>query len=1225
MTRLLVPIHLSALVERVQGEVYADTKFKPVDRKVDKPTRQKILPDPFANLSEEGGTRQKGVYLHWALPDALARFDSKAKRFPPLPCRWVVIRSSGTPEKRQVQAWLLADIHQPEVAVLDLSSSATIPEISGSADLNITGPDHADPSWFAYYDNTYRRLSFYDSCSGITSGPLSYLVCGWHVRTHYDPLHNGSQPLSEAGLYTRLAELGWNVKSVDGVLNTLPSATLYHGAAVAIGWPNPGWPGDGGGDLVPEEDMRPDPSSLTIVLGDRTSAAIAELFTGNNATAEQLIELLVGGEIRDLSQVNGAHLAAVNAHRGAFKAATRPSTTSEIIYVPEIISEPTPAPSRLHPLDASRPEQGGLLYASAQAHDGVVRPFQPDPFSRATSDAPQGVRSSSSNWKKPDTDPGEFDRVHRPEPRTYLPNDPMLVLLGAGRTYRHGEDGRFDALGTLPCRVSGDTVSLLGRPGQTDGGGRDLLPHKSATELNLPTSVLDKDIASDIEALLIEVHALDPAMNPSVTGSTTIDPLAELRAEWLVAKARDAVPGSDPSDPLPVVRTDGVYPAPLSITLPERPWNPLHLDWSVEWTPSRRALHDWVLDDIDFEPASSAASDATSLLIKGQAILTASPAKELRDAIQATIDSLGRQPNAQDVIDQILAAFSATDVTNLIFQFAHTDLVSAPLAGFVDRLRGIPEGTWIGKSGIIGSSSVIRNAEKEETYTAELVIAGTFTLGQLRLVDTFGRKLDLLPGAPPARICQSLQHPENPAVALQRPRFTAPATIDFRYIRSTAVGDLSKADVDTGQIPLIGLLTPNPFDGSLEVHSVEGQSLGQLRLGHNGRALWEASPGTAAVVGAPPAQAIGTRNPAEQILSALIEGIVRSDENRSAASLQDSALAILLRAVDTTRFTIDLTAKAGMQHLQALLGSPIAILRARVRISLDDPQADPARPVTIPIRLGSIGNVHDGLFCFYLTDQVDRLHLIHPALASAELLALRGRAADDIGSESITDAHADTSGIVWIDAGRDLDILLLVAPGADVSLTSGLAPGKVLEMQREWLDKPISQLTPTLRFDAVLRNPQAARFPTATDVQGDWKWHHHVSPTEWKSELVMQPADGQLDPARPAVVEDGYLRVDLKPDPPYNSVMLKIVAVRRLGVSQTIQKIRVESRSGKMTDFTRDEAVAMALSGRFSFFTQVEGYPQVNVIVDETDRGTKFLRTEGDQVPGNNLYSLPPF
>jgi hypothetical protein len=180
-------------------------------------------------------------------------------------------------------------------------------------------------------------------------------------------------------------------------------------------------------------------------------------------------------------------------------------------------------------------------------------------------------------------------------------------------------------------------------------------------------------------------------------------------------------------------------------------------------------------------------------------------------------------------------------------------------------------------------------------------------------------------------------------------------------------------------------------------------------------------------------------------------------------------------------------------------------------------------------------------------------------------------------------------------------------------------------MQREWLDKPVSQLTPTLRFDAVLRDPLAARFPAATDVQGDWKWYHRISPVEWKSDLVQQPTDGQLDPARPAVVEDGYLRVDLKPDPPYKGVSLKVVAIRRIGPAHTIQRIRVQSSSGKLTDFGIDEAVAMALSGRFSFYTQVEGFPQVNVIVDETPTGRKFLRTEVDQTTGNNLNSLPTF
>jgi hypothetical protein len=43
-----------------------------------------------------------------------------------------------------------------------------------------------------------------------------------------------------------------------------------------------------------------------------------------------------------------------------------------------------------------------------------------------------------------------------PGARWYRPWSPQIVLQGAGRPYRFGEDGRFDTVnGTLLCRTSG--------------------------------------------------------------------------------------------------------------------------------------------------------------------------------------------------------------------------------------------------------------------------------------------------------------------------------------------------------------------------------------------------------------------------------------------------------------------------------------------------------------------------------------------------------------------------------------------------------------------------------------------------------------------------------------------------------------------------------------------------------------------------------------------------
>jgi hypothetical protein len=1195
MTHLLVPMHLAALVERVErqtgAESYAATGFRPADLTSDVPRRQQIHPDPFA----EREPRASGVHLHWSLPDALARFNSEAKRFPRLPCRWVVIRSSGpaAPGAREVKAWLLADIHRTPVSVIPLPGS--VPAVSGAANLDITGPDRSDPSWFAYYDNTLERLAFYDDLSDVQAGPLSYVVCGWYQRKGNDPLRVGGALQSEAALRARLAELGWGL---DGALHELPSESLFHGTALAIGWPSAGFAGDGGGTLLSERDARPEPSSLRLGLGDRTSAVLSALLSEGDPHDAQLLELLLGGELRDLSKLDGAQLVAAYAHRDRFVAAAPPALDNEIVFTPSSLADPSePAPQReaIAPrFEARSVEAGGLLDADAAARSGVVSPVEQQPFRRATSPAPDMFAEESP---EADLDPGSFERVFRPRPRSYLPQDPQLVVLGAGRAYRHGEDGRFGRLGFLPCRVAGSTLSVLGRPGQSDGVGRELLPKQLGTDqVLLPTAGLD--VGAALEALVVEAHTLDPALNPH---EAELDPLAQLRVDWIAAEARRSLPGAPPGAPPPEARVVGRAPAPLAITLPERPWYPLHVDWSVKYAASPHAVHDWKLDDLDFEPRT-APSQLPTRELTGRAFLTPAPARYLADALTATLASLRGQPDGQAAIDQLVELFGAEDEDDLLARFTHSDAIGAGLTGYFDRLRGAPAGTWIDKSGMVMLEPARLAAERGERYLAAPLVAGTFKAGRMRFVDTFGRTL-LVSETAAFAIPESQRHPDAADIALQRPRFTAPATVTFRYIQPSAAGNLAGADVEPGQTPLVGLLAPSRLDDSLEVYRGDGGLLGRLRRGRTGAAVWEPSPG----------RGIATAQVQDDVLRAWVEGIVRSD----AAVGGTRALSSLRRAIEITSLTIDRSGKAGDQHLQALLAEPVAMMRARVRISLDDAQRDPAWVVSVPARFGSIGNVYDGLVGFYLTERPDRLHLVHSAVAEVS--------AHDDHTHVITEREADTSGIVWVDLDRDLDVLLLVVPGCDVSLTTGLAPSKVLEMQREWTEPALRDLTPTLRFGAVIRDPQVARMPVAMDAHGTWNWLYRKADLSWAEEDVQGPTLGQLDEAREPTMQDGYLRVLLQREIFYQSTPLQIIAVRRDGHSRSIRDIRVRAPNGKLTDFGLDEAVQLALSGRFAFFTAVDGFPRANVVVDQSGTGRKFLRTESGGGPENNLYQLPSF
>src|SRR5579863_1049063 len=184
--RVLVPIQVDALVVRPSQPVqaWADCALKPAPQQTTPVTRYDILPAPFAELKQP---RTAGVYLQWALPDALTNANAAGSTttFPAAPDRWLVlrmypsttrvVRSVGleTVGLRALRGWVLRAGDQTPVPI-DLDSYVEGPPTTDSVTNPLTVLGTGDVAWAAYYDNCVNRLAFYDSLSDISEGPVSY-------------------------------------------------------------------------------------------------------------------------------------------------------------------------------------------------------------------------------------------------------------------------------------------------------------------------------------------------------------------------------------------------------------------------------------------------------------------------------------------------------------------------------------------------------------------------------------------------------------------------------------------------------------------------------------------------------------------------------------------------------------------------------------------------------------------------------------------------------------------------------------------------------------------------------------------------------------------------------------------------------------------------------------------------------------------------------------------
>lgn len=213
--RVLVPIHVDALAVRTAGGDWANCAMTVPAQGSTGNTRSGLLPKPFDNLP--ASERSTGVYLHWALPDALtagtAGSDTTAPVFPVIPNRWLVLRVFTSPlstYRRTVSGWILrAGDADPQAITLDSFTEDNTDQ--GTLLNSLTALGHGDMAWAAYYDNVVNRLAFFDPLNDTIPpvGPLAYLVCGWYTDSSQDPL--GSKINSLSNFDARMAQLGWEL------------------------------------------------------------------------------------------------------------------------------------------------------------------------------------------------------------------------------------------------------------------------------------------------------------------------------------------------------------------------------------------------------------------------------------------------------------------------------------------------------------------------------------------------------------------------------------------------------------------------------------------------------------------------------------------------------------------------------------------------------------------------------------------------------------------------------------------------------------------------------------------------------------------------------------------------------------------------------------------------------------------------------------------------------
>lgn len=341
---------------------------------------------------------------------------------------------------------------------------------------------------------------------------------------------------------------------------------------------------------------------------------------------------------------------------------------------------------------------------------------------------------------------------------------------------------------------------------------------------------------------------------------------------------------------------------------------------------------------------------------------------------------------------------------------------------------------------------------------------------------------------------------------------------------------------------MAGFLLPDYVDGAVEVFDGTGKSLGQLRKTARG-GEWEPAPGREGLA----SERLSPKLP-NAALERVVHGLLRELFVWSQGGQGPHPLDVFLAYLDRMQATVA-RGVGGEKHLALLLGAPVAVVRAKLGMSLNPtpeqvvvteltklgatptqlaglPAGTPSTlswPGGLKVRLGATELLDDGLLGYYAEGQGK----LQTSLAGSVQLSHAGLGVN---------ARLSQLDLLQADARLELSpgssgyLTLLMVPGASVHVSAGVVPQKRVQLLTQWVDDGLENLMPSFRFGPLLVDPAQLRLPMPGLDQHGWEWVTRTQPAAgekgWSAEDVGTLPDTAIMPMAPVVAQEGWLRLE---------------------------------------------------------------------------------------------------
>jgi hypothetical protein len=435
--------------------------------------------------------------------------------------------------------------------------------------------------------------------------------------------------------------------------------------------------------------------------------------------------------------------------------------------------------------------------------------------------------------------------------------------------------------------------------------------------------------------------------------------------------------------------------------------------------------------------------------------------------------------------------------------------------------------------------------------------AGFLQLQDITLVDAFGRFMQL-PHANPRAVAESLQSqvpaPMPDYAVYLPPRIVQPSRVLAQWISAASpdgFAEFTAWNPHPAASPICAWLLPNHLDGTLLLYGGDGAPLGSL--GQVAQHLrWFTVPGEAYPAGIDNRTLMLDDLTSREVNPAL-QSFLRAFAYRDETDATAQNFLLFLRVLDRAQQFIITKAMQEDQALALLIGQPLVLARASIRlqlkglpyVSLDAGTYMPwngsgaqftldghgfvpynfgnfddagITRLRVPIDIGAVEYRHDGQRLPYFDDGLvgfflnDDYGTFYTPVDVPGAYQIRSTAGEGGRAAQVTPD------------GDALIVTLLLDPRAAVHLTSGMLPVETLRIPSDQYAAALSRLLVTFLTAPALQHGAGLALPVPAEPGYEWSWWH-VGLAADQPVAGAQASAGAAFPSLPQVIVDGWLKL----------------------------------------------------------------------------------------------------